>query len=329
MPRSAKVPSSLNNRKQSTGGRPLIVFCLVSLLLLTFYLREGESGPVHALRSGAMAVTSPIRMAGALAAAPFGAVGNVVSNATAPQGTLSELKAENERLTAQVAELSEAQKTAERLEALVGLRSAYSLKSTAARIIGSAGDAWSDTVMLDKGSSSGMAAGMPVCGEGGVIGQIIEVSATTSTVRLLADEQSGVSAMLQGSRAQGMLQGQADGTLRLSYVAADADVKTGDLVITSGIGGTFPKGLPLGTVSSVEKAANAVYYTIVVRPVSTAETNEEVLVVTSVDEGQFASDDEVASANEKPQGTDADTAKKQAASDDGGSAADASADDGE
>ena len=105
----------------------------------------------------------------------------------------------------------------------------------------------------------------------GVIGQIIEVSATTSTVRLVSDEQSGISAMVQGSRAQGMLCGQADGTLRLEYVVSDAEVSAGDIIITSGIGGSFPKGLPLGTVASINRAANAVYYTIVVRPASTAE----------------------------------------------------------
>ena len=136
-----------------------------------------------------------------------------------------------------------------------------------------------------------------MCNSGGVIGQIVEVSATTSTVQLITDEGSGVSAMIQGTRAQGMLQGQPDGSLRLSYVSTDSDVKVGDIVITSGIGGVYPKGLPLGTVSSVEKSDNDVYYTIVVRAQSTAENNEEVLVITSLTDDQIASDQDVASAN--------------------------------
>lgn len=315
MPRASKFSSTLNTRKQSTGGRPLIVLCIVSVLLLTLFLREGESGPIHTVRGAVMTVTSPIRMAGSVLASPFGAVGNAVSNAGASEETLSDLKKKNEELTAKVTELSEAQKTAERLESLVGLKSNYNLKSVAARIIGTGGDAWSDTVTLDKGSSSGFAAGMPVCGAGGVIGQIIEVSATTSTVRLITDEQSGVSAMIQSSRAQGMLQGQADGTLRLSYVPAEADVKEGDIIITSGIGGAFPKGLPLGTVSTVSKTANAVYYTITVRAVSTAENNEEVLVVTSVEDDQVASDQDVASANGAPAGGESNDQQSADASD--------------
>lgn len=280
----------------------MIVLCVISLLLLTFYLREGDTGPIHAVRGGVMTVTSPVRMLGSAVAAPFGALGNIAQNATASSETLSELKKRNEELTAQVAELSEAQETAERLEKLVGLKSTYSLESTAARIIGSTGDAWTDSVIIDKGSASGFEVGMPVCSSGGVIGQIIEVSANTSTVRLITDDQSGVSAMIQGSRAQGVLQGQADGTLRLEYVVSDAEVATGDIVITSGIGGTFPKGLPLGTVESIDRAPNAVYYTIVVRAASSAESNEEVLVITSVSEDQIASDEEVDSANSAPQG---------------------------
>lgn len=280
----------------------MIVLCVISLLLLTFYLREGDTGPIHALRGGVMTVTSPVRMLGSAVAAPFGVLGNIAQNATASSETLSELKKRNEELTAQVAELSEAQETAERLEKLVGLKSTYSLESTAARIIGSTGDAWTDSVIIDKGSASGFEVGMPVCSSGGVIGQIIEVSANTSTVRLITDDQSGVSAMIQGSRAQGVLQGQADGTLRLEYVVSDAEVATGDIVITSGIGGTFPKGLPLGTVASIDRAPNAVYYTIVVRAASSAESNEEVLVITSVSEDQIASDEEVDSANSAPQG---------------------------
>lgn len=280
----------------------MIVLCVISLLLLTFYLREGDTGPIHALRGGVMTVTSPVRMLGSAVAAPFGALDNIAQNATASSETLSELKKRNEELTAQVAELSEAQETAERLEKLVGLKSTYSLESTVARIIGSTGDAWTDSVIIDKGSASGFEVGMPVCSSGGVIGQIIEVSANTSTVRLITDDQSGVSAMIQGSRAQGVLQGQADGTLRLEYVVSDAEVATGDIVITSGIGGTFPKGLPLGTVASIDRAPNAVYYTIVVRAASSAESNEEVLVITSVSEDQIASDEEVDSANSAPQG---------------------------
>ena len=285
--------------------RPFVICCLVSLLLLTFYVREGEAGVIHSIRSGVNTVATPVRMVGAVVATPFNAIGNVFTNLSAPQETLSELKKQNEELTSELAQLTEAEKTAERLESLLGLQSTYNLQSTAARIIGTTGDAWSQTVTIDKGSANGFEIGMPVCNSGGVIGQIIEVSAATSTVRLINDENSGVSAMVQSTRAPGILQGQPDGTLMLSYVPADADVKVGDVIITSGLGGRFPKGLPLGMVSSVSRAANATYYTIVVRAISTAESNEEVLVITSLTDEQAASSEDVAAANTAAQGNGA------------------------
>lgn len=303
MPRSQGFSTSLNNRRQSTGLRPVIVLCVISILLLTFYIREGESGPIHGVRSVVTTITSPVRYAGSVVASPFNALGNVFSNLTASQETLSDLKAQNEELTAQVAELSEAQETASRLESLLGLQSTYNLESTAARIIGESSDAWSRTVTIDKGSADGFAINMPVCNSAGVIGQIIEVSANTSSVRLITDENSGVSAMVQSTRAQGILQGQPDGTLRLEYVTTDADVQEGDIIVTSGIGGVYPKGLPLGTVSTVVREENATYYTITVTPASSdTENNEEVLVITSLTSDQQASDEEVAQANDAPQG---------------------------
>ena len=79
--------------------RPLIVFSLISVLLLTFYIREGEAGPIHAVRSGVTTITSPVRFVGSAVATPFNAIGNVFSNLTASQDTLDELKKQNEELT--------------------------------------------------------------------------------------------------------------------------------------------------------------------------------------------------------------------------------------
>ena len=290
--------------------RPLIVFSLISVLLLTFYIREGEAGPIHAVRSGVTTITSPVRFVGSAVAAPFNAIGNVFSNLTASQDTLDELKKQNEELTSKVAELSEAQKTAERLEGLVGLQSTYNLKSTAARIVGASGDARTSTVTIDKGFCR-RAYHQHARNEFGRcyrpdyrgIGQ--DLYRAPDWRRELGRVRHGA-----GHARQGMLQGQADGTLRLEYVSVDSDVKVGDIIVTSGIGGVFPKGLPLGTVSSVEKSANDVYYTIVVRAQTTAENNEEVLVITSLTDEQSASDEDVSTANSTPQGTSRDAATK-------------------
>ena len=261
----------------------------------------GDEGPLGAVRGAFQTVTSPVRYLGATVAAPFRGIGNVVTNLTADQQTLSELRAENDELRARNVELEEAAQTAERLQGLLDLQDANDLQSTAARIISGASDSWSTTVTIDKGTSSGVTAGMPVTASSGVVGQVIDSGSTTSTVRMLTDENSSISAMIQSSRVQGMLTGSVTGQLNLTLIGTEQEVNVGDVVVTSGLGGVFPKGLPLGEVTSVESAPGALFLDIVVEPFSHAENYEEVLVITSLTEEQRATAEDIAAADAQDQ----------------------------
>ncbi len=287
-------------KSDSDSGARLFVFLVVlSLVMFTMSARESGSGFFTTLRGGFMTVTTPLRVVGSALTTPFQALGNVFSNLTATQETLSDLREENERLLAKNAELQEEAQAAKRLQDLLGLQSSYSLQSTAARIISTSTDSWSRTVVIDRGSSSGLAIGMPVTNSSGAIGQIIECGPTSATVRLIADENSSVSALVQSSRAQGVLKGSAGGTLHLTLIATDQSVSVGDSVVTCGLGGVYPKGLPLGRVLSVNKNDGDLYYTIVVEPPSSAESFEEVLVITSLTENQKASSEDIAKADDQ------------------------------
>ncbi len=287
-------------KSDSDSGARLFVFLVVlSLVMFTMSARESGSGFFTTLRGGFMTVTTPLRVVGSALTTPFQALGNVFSNLTATQETLSDLREENERLLAKNAELQEEAQAAKRLQDLLGLQSSYSLQSTAARIISTSTDSWSRTVVIDRGSSSGLAIGMPVTNSSGAIGQIIECGPTSATVRLIADENSSVSALVQSSRAQGVLKGSAGGTLHLTLIATDQSVSVGDSVVTSGLGGVYPKGLPLGRVLSVNKNDGDLYYTIVVEPPSSAESFEEVLVITSLTENQKANSEDIAKADDQ------------------------------
>lgn len=317
---------ALGNTKQGGGGRALIVCAVVSLALFTASCRTGEEGPIAAVRGAFQTVTSPVRYLGAAISVPFQGLGNVVANLTADQETLSELQEENEELRARNVELEEAAQTAERLQGLLDLQDVYNLQSTAAHIISASSDSWSATVTIDKGSLTGVSVGMPVTSSSGVIGQIYECGPTTSTVRLITDENSSVSAMLQSSRLQGMLEGSVDGQLQLTFIPSESDVSVGDVVVTSGLGGVFPKGLPLGEVTSVESTPGASYLTIVVEPYAHAENNEEVLVITSLTEEQQATEEDIASAD--AQDTSSATSSGTSSSDDDASEGDESSGDG-
>ncbi len=295
----AKSSSSKLRRREPGGSAGVLTIVLVvfSLVVFTLSVREGETGFFGGIRSAVQTIVSPIRLVGAYATAPFAGMSNVMRNLTADEQTLSELKDENDRLVARNVELEEAEQTARRLEDLLELRNNYNLQSLAARVISGSTDSWVASVSIDKGSSSGVTVGMPVANATGAIGQVISCSASTSIVRLLTDEGSSVSAMVQSSRAQGMLEGSTDGTLRLALIRTDQTVNVGDVVVTSGLGGVFPKGLPVGKVSSVEKNPGSTYYTIQVEPFSHPEQLEEVLVITSLTEAQQATSEDIDAAD--------------------------------
>ncbi len=295
-PSRASAPA-LGNQKRGGSGRTLVICCFISVALFTVSCRMGDEGPLAAARSAFQTVTYPVRYLGAAISAPFQGLGNVITNLTADQETLSELQAEVEELRAKNVELEEDAQTAERLQALLDLQDVYNLQSTAAHIISESTDSWSATVTIDKGTLSGLSVGMPVTSSSGIIGQIVECGASTSTVRLITDENSSVSAMLQSSRLQGMVEGSVDGQLYLTLIPSSSTVSVGDVVVTSGLGGVFPKGLPIGEVTSVESTPGSSYLTIIVEPYSSAENNEEVLVITSLTEEQEATEEDVASAD--------------------------------
>ena len=299
-----------SNNNKHTGGRSFIILTVLSIVLLTVSARMGTGSPLELVRGGFSTITMPFRMAGSAIAMPFQGIGNIFGNLTADQQTLSDLRAENEQLRSRNAELEETNQSTQRLQGLLDLKNSYNLQSTGARVISGSTDSFNNTVVIDKGTSSGLAVGMPVVDSGGVIGQIIECGPTTSTVRLITDEKSGVAAMVQSSRAQGMLMGSASRQITLNLINTNQKVAVGDTVVTSGLGGVFPKGLPLGKVTSVEAAPGSLYYTIVIEPYGNVSTNEEVMVITSLSEEQKATSNDIAEADKQNTPVTTDTQNK-------------------
>jgi rod shape-determining protein MreC len=174
-------------------------------------------------------------------------------------------------------ERAEAQRT-DNLRQLLELRDRAHLETAAAEVI--AGPASPDfrTVTIDKGSSEGLATDMAVISPAGVVGRIILPSRRASKVQLLIDRNAAAGALIERTRVQGVVIGVGDGMLRLQYVPGTSDVKTGDLVVTSGIDGIYPKGFVIGTIDHADRGVGA-YHEIMVRPAVDFARLEEVLVV--------------------------------------------------
>ena len=163
------------------------------------------------------------------------------------------------------------------LEQLLELRSQAKLATVAARVI--AGSASPDfrTLTIDKGTNDGLGPDMAVIAPRGVVGRIITPGARAAKVQLLIDRNAAAGAVVERSRSQGIVEGTG-GELRLNYVSGTADVKVGDVVVTSGIDGIYPKGFVVGQIESVGSGSGA-FGAISIRPAVDFSSLEGVLVV--------------------------------------------------
>ncbi|HOM71431.1 MAG TPA: rod shape-determining protein MreC [Armatimonadota bacterium] len=192
-----------------------------------------------------------------------------------------QLREEVKRLNMEVAQLREDAAEAKRLRSALALKQQSPDKLLAVRIISRNPSEWFVTATIDRGSKSGIQPGQPVITHRGMLGQVFEVSPTSALIRGINDNHSGVGAMVQRSRAMGMCQGMGgeSGLLHLTYLAKDADVKPGDIVVTSGQGGIAPKGLPLGRVVKVQVESGGFMKSAKVKPSVRFESVEEAFVV--------------------------------------------------
>lgn len=174
-------------------------------------------------------------------------------------------------------ERAEAQRT-DNLRQLLELRERAQLDTVAAEVIAGAANPEFRTVTIDKGSSEDLATDMAVISPAGVVGRVILPSRRASQVQLLIDRNAAAGALIERTRVQGVVMGIGDGMLKMQYVPGTADVKTGDLVVTSGIDGIYPKGFVIGTIDRTDRGQGA-YHDIVVRPAVDFARLEEVLIV--------------------------------------------------
>lgn len=137
------------------------------------------------------------------------------------------------------------------------------------------------SIIINRGTRDGIAVGMLVTTDLGLVGRIIRVSSNASQVQLVNDENSAVSARLQTTRAEGSIIGQASGVLRMTFIDLDEDIVQNDLVITSGLGGNFPPDIVIGQVTSIRQFEFELFQEAEVRSLVDFDTLEFVLVITS------------------------------------------------
>jgi rod shape-determining protein MreC len=193
-----------------------------------------------------------------------------------------ELHEEIARLKLEQVHYKQDAEQAQRLQALLGFKQNYVGQIMAAQVIGTSGTEQSRMITIDKGYKAGVQADMAVITPDGIIGKVKDVFRMSSQVLLISDRDSGAGVILQGSRLQGILRGTPQGELRVSDVMSDESIQVGEQVITSGGDRIYPKGVPVGTVTSVSPDHdNDPFLAIKVKPAADLARLEEVLVVTT------------------------------------------------
>ena len=196
---------------------------------------------------------------------------------------------ENQRLRQQVDDLklelsrqAEQAREAERLRELMGFAPPQALRVQGARIVAQrmGPEAALETVLIDKGSLSGFALNTPVITPDGLVGRILRASLTSSTVLLLTDDNSRIPVLGADNRTTGILRGGGPHEdLEVRFVPQNAPLAPGELLLTSGLAGMFPKGLPAARVTSVERSELSLFLTVRAEPLVNLRDLEEILLV--------------------------------------------------
>jgi rod shape-determining protein MreC len=256
-------------RKRSKRSRHIRVFLLFGCLLTAIFI-------LFVSMAGRKEFTIPHKL-GLELIGPFQTAISKVSNYAGSiwdkYTDLLNVREENEQLrqellqykTANI-EYREAVATNVRLQKLLELKESLPPPTLSAEIVGKDPSLWFRTFTINRGSSDGVQKGMPVVTVEGVVGQVLTSSPNYSKVLLATDPNSAIEVITQKTRVQGIVKGSGPETFNLHYVLKSAEVEKGDYVLTSGLGGVFPKGLMVGTVAEITKSRRGMFQNIAVKP---------------------------------------------------------------
>ena len=274
------TPPAFFNR----GPAPVVRLTFFALLSLALIILDARFGYTEGLRGALALVTQPLQI---VAAAPAAALRRV-ADFFASQ---SQLSAENVELRTQLAEAKLAAQRLEtaategaRLKQLMGAAERLPGKATPAEILHSGRDPFARRVLVDKGTRDGVRPGSPVVDESGVVGQVTRVHALLAEVTLLTDKDQAIPVQVarNGLRAVAF-GGGTSGLLELRYLAANAEIVNGDRLVTSGIDGVYPPGLPVATVTRVERDATNIFARVLCHPAAGVDRGRIVLLLAPVE----------------------------------------------
>lgn len=249
--------------------RVVLLLCITALTLITIDVRGGTSGPLGAVRSSVREAFSPLQRGVTAVTNPVGDFFDGIVNA-------SDIKDENKELRREINEVKTQNKTYvaaanenKKLRELLDLVDEIDVESSTARVITQSPSNFETSIQVNKGKKDGIRVGDPVIDGDGLVGRIIEVSSSRSTVLLITDASSGVGVRDSQTGSIGIAQGKSGETdLIMEFVDPDAKISKGNTVVTSGLqDGRYPANIPVATVKKVRKNPSGLTKDVVLTPI--------------------------------------------------------------
>jgi rod shape-determining protein MreC len=269
---------------KQVSARTLLFFVLAAICVVLLIL--SSSGHMGAVEGAFSRISRPFLITSS-------GLGRQIGNVFTTARDLATLRARNQQLQAQAdtltidnLRLKEVESENERFRTLLRfaqLNPTYDFRGgqVIARVIGKGPSNYLATINIDLGSEHGIQPGMPVVTERGLVGRVHKVGPVSSTVLLITDPSSGVQSLIQRNRLVGVINGRAGAPPVMDYIPQDGEVSVGDLIITSGLGGTFPKNLVVGQVVDVHQRDYEMFQQATIRPTVNFDRLEFVLVITN------------------------------------------------
>lgn len=243
----------------------LIVIIIVCITVVTLYVRESDRGPLHRVQTFFLDLASPISGAFAKIFRPIKDGFINLLHLPSLSKERADLQKEVDLLRAERIESKEMEVQLDELKRLLHWTEGQAeFETVGADIVGQSPNNWQRLMIVNRGSSSGVKKYMSVVTDEGIVGRIISAGSRSSVVQLLTDSRSSIGARDQRSRETGIVEGKNEETVRFSPLKEDANLQVGDIIETSGLGGTCPPGIPIGKISKVTMRASGLtrYYEV-------------------------------------------------------------------
>jgi len=252
---------------------------IAAFVLMTLQVRH-DRAVVAFTRQAVLFVISPLIKVAAVAVGSTTQVWRDYVDLRALREENLRLEREAAVLTRRISQLEEQALETQRLQRMLSLRETTQSDYVAARVMGKDATNWFKTVLVDRGGLAGLRRNMPVVSPDGLVGRVVEVTPAAARVQLITDPVSAAGGLLQRTRVTGIVSGNLGTGLRVRYLPLMADVVVGDEVVTSGMGGVFPKGIPVGRITAVERKSGALFQEATLQPAVDLARLEEVLILT-------------------------------------------------